>query len=224
VYLERHDMLVTPSHGTLQLAVTGGGAATPTLPVSLLWSSLPPPPPALLDDYLDTAERCFVRYGVGRTSLPDIARELGVSRTTVYRRAGSIERLASLLIARDLRALLASLPQVLEGAEGPRTLTRLLAGVVRFCRDHPVVAKVLEDEPELIGTFLSRQLPSIIGQVRRAAEPLLTAAMDRQLIHRCEPGPLAELLVRQVVSCVIVPPSSDIELFLDQIFVPLLEP
>ncbi|MDP1821109.1 MAG: TetR/AcrR family transcriptional regulator [Acidimicrobiales bacterium] len=217
-------MLVTPSHGVLRLVVTRVGAAPSPLPVSLLLSSLPPPPPALLDAYLDTAERCFVRYGVGRTSLPDIARDLGVSRTTVYRRAGSIERLASLLISRELHTLLASLPEVLEGAEGPRTLTRLLARVVRFCRDHPVIVKVLEDEPELIGTFLRRQLPSIIEQVRLAAEPLLTAAMERQLIHHCEPGPLAELLVRQVVSCIIVPPSSEIELFLDQILVPLLEP
>lgn len=201
-----------------------GPAPSSALPVSLLLASLPPPPPAPLDAYLDTAARCFARHGVGRTSLPDIARELGVSRTTVYRRAGSIERLASLLLARELHALLASLPVILEGAEGPRTLTRLLTGVVRFCREHPVIDKVLDDEPELIGTFLVQQLPSIIEQVRLAAEPLLTVAMDRGLVRRCEPGPLAELLVRQVVSCIIVPPSSDIGTFMDQILVPLLEP
>jgi AcrR family transcriptional regulator len=194
------------------------------LPVGLLLASLPPPPPAPLDAYLDTAASCFARHGVGRTSLPDIARELGVSRTTVYRRAGSIERLASLLLARELHALLASLPDLLEGVEGPQTLTRLLAGVAQFCRDHPVVSKVLADEPELIGSFLERQLPSVIEQVRLASEPLLTIAMDRGLIRRCQPGPLAELLVRVLVSCIIVPPSWDIGGFLDQTLVPLLEP
>lgn len=199
-------------------------ASSLPLPVSLLLPSLPPPPPAPLDSYLDTAAQCFARHGVGRTSLPDIARELGVSRTTVYRHAGSIERLASLLIARELHALLATLPAILDGAEGPRTLTRLLAGVVRFCRDHPVIDKVLNDEPELIGGVLVGQLPSIIEQVRLAAEPLLADAMDRGLVRRCEPGNLAELLVRQVVSCIIVPPSSDIGVFMDQILVPLLEP
>jgi AcrR family transcriptional regulator len=156
--------------------------------------------------------------------LPDIARELGVSRTTVYRRAGSIERLASLLLARELHALLASLPDLLEGVEGPQTLTRLLAGVAEFCRDHPVVSKVLSDEPELIGAFLERQLPSVIEQVCLASEPLLMTAMDRGLIRRCEPSPLAELLVRLLVSCIIVPPSSAIGEFLDQTLVPLLDP
>lgn len=201
-----------------------GHAPPPALPVTLLWASLPPPPPALLDAYLDTAARCFARHGVGRTSLPDIARELGVSRTTVYRRVGSIERLAGLLLARELHALLASLPGILNGVEGPLTLTRLLAGVVQFCREHPVVAKVLDDEPELIGVFLEGQLPSVIEQVCIAAEPLLTVAMDRGFIRRCEPNPLAELLVRVLVSCVIVPPPSDVGTFLDETLVPLLEP
>lgn len=87
-----------------------------------------------------------------------------------------------------------------------------------------MIDKVLNDEPELIGGVLVGQLPSIIEQVRLAAEPLLADAMDRGLVRRCEPGNLAELLVRQVVSCIIVPPSSDIGVFMDQILVPLLEP
>ncbi|MDP1818983.1 MAG: TetR/AcrR family transcriptional regulator [Acidimicrobiales bacterium] len=199
-------------------------APTPGLPVSLLWAALPPPPPAPLDVYLDTAARCFARHGVSRTSLPDIARELGVSRTTVYRRAGSIERLASLLLARELHALLAGLPTILEGAEGPRALTCLLTGVVQFAQQHPVVTKVLADEPELIGAFLLRQLPAVVEQVQLAAEPLLRVGMERGLVRCCEPGPLAELLVRLVVTCIIVPPSSDIGEVMDQILVPLLEP
>lgn len=194
------------------------------LPVSLLWESLPPPPPEPLDSYLDTAARCFARHGIGRTSLPDIARELGVSRTTVYRRAGSIERLASLLLARELHSLLDTLPAILDGAEGPRTITRLLAGVVRFLRENRVVVKVLEDEPELIGVFLVKQLPGVILEVQRATGPLLNAAMDRGLIRRCEPGPLAELLVRHIVTCIIVPPVGDIGTHLDQVLAPLLEP
>jgi AcrR family transcriptional regulator len=192
--------------------------------VTLLWASLPPPPPAPLDAYLDAAARCFARHGVGRTSLPDIARELGVSRTTVYRRAGSIERLASLLLARELHALLATLPDILDGVQSPRTVTHLLAGVVQFCREHPVVAKVVDDEPELIGAFLEQQLPSVIEQVCLASEPLLTVAMGVGLIRRCDPSGLAELLVRVLVTCIIAPPSSDIRDFLDQTLGSLLEP
>jgi AcrR family transcriptional regulator len=201
-----------------------GHAPSSRQPVTLLWASLPPPPPAPLDAYLDAAARCFARHGVGRTSLPDIARELGVSRTTVYRRAGTIERLASLLLARELHALLATLPDILDGVQGPRTLTHLLAGVVQFCREHPIVAKVLDDEPELIGAFLEQQLPSVIERVCLASEPLLAVAMDVGLIRRCHPSALAELLVRVLVTCIIAPPVSDVGAFLEQTLVPLLEP
>jgi AcrR family transcriptional regulator len=161
---------------------------------------------------------------VGRTSLPDIARELGVSRTTVYRRGGSIERLARLLLARELHALLASLPELVDGVQGPRTLTDLLAGVVEFCRAHPVVAKVLADEPELIGAFLEQQLPSVVEQVSLAAEPLLTVAMEVGLIRRCDPSALAELLARVLVTCIIAPPQSHVRPFLEHTLVPLLGP
>jgi AcrR family transcriptional regulator len=207
----------------MTMAQSGPAPSAPS-PVTLLRASLPPPPPAPLDAYLDAAAGCFARHGVGRTSLPDIARELGVSRTTVYRRAGSIERLASLLLARELHVLLATLPDIANGVQSPRTLTHLLAGVVQFCREHPVVAKVLDDEPELIGAFLERQLPTVIEQVRVASEPLLTIAMGVGLIRRCDASALAELLVRVLVSCIIAPPASDARAFLEQTLVPLLEP
>lgn len=207
----------------MTMAESGHAPSSPP-PVTLLWASLPPPPPAPLDAYLDAAARCFARHGVGRTSLPDIARELGVSRTTVYRRAGSIGRLASLLLARELHTLLATLPEIVDGVQGPRSLTHLLAGVVHFCREHPVVAKVLDDEPELIGAFLEQHLPSVIEQVCVASEPLIANGMDVGLLRRCHPSALAELLVRVLVTCIITPPAADVGAFLEQTLVPLLEP
>ena len=44
-----------------------------------LRAGLPEPPPPDLDIYLDAAARCLARHGVGRTSVQDVARELGVS-------------------------------------------------------------------------------------------------------------------------------------------------
>lgn len=226
VYRRHHDTPVSWPHlmsPRVSIADPGGKAA-PGLALELLLESMPPAPPEPLDTYLDTAASCFARHGISRTSLPDIARELGVSRTTVYRRAVSIENLASLLLAREVRSLMVTVPALLHDAEGPSSLAGLLAGVVRFCRDHPIVAKVLEDEQELIGPFLVRHLPAVVAQVRVAAVPLLVAAMDGGLIRRCDPSALAELLVRQVVICIITPPEVDIAEFLERSLVPLLEP
>ena len=45
-------------------------------------AGLPSLPPSSLDQYLDAASRCFARYGIRRVSVQDVAKELGVNRTT----------------------------------------------------------------------------------------------------------------------------------------------
>jgi AcrR family transcriptional regulator len=193
-------------------------AALPIEPLHLLSiaQGLPPVPPADLDPYLDAAAACFVRHGISRTSVPDIARELGISRTTVYRQVGPVDQAARLLLARELHRFLAHLPRVLAGADGPETVTRLLAAVVLFAREHPVLAKVLADEPALIGPFLTVELPDLVARVSEIATPMLERAMTAGLIRRRDPAVLAEFLVRTTVSLVLAPPAGDLGEFLDQ--------
>ncbi|MDP1820565.1 MAG: TetR/AcrR family transcriptional regulator [Acidimicrobiales bacterium] len=189
-----------------------------------LAEGLPPVPPPELDPYLDAAAVCLARHGISRTSVPDIARELGISRTTVYRQVGTVEQAARLLLARELHRFLAHLPAVLAGAVGPDALTKLFAAVVLFARDHPVLAKVLADEPELIGPFLTRELPELVDRVSAIATPLLDRAMDAGLVHSRDSAVLAESLVRTMISLVLAPPRGDLAAFLDQTVLPLLAP
>jgi AcrR family transcriptional regulator len=183
---------------------------------------LPPVPPADLDPYLDAAAACFARHGIGRTSVPDIARELGISRTTVYRQVGTVEQAARLLLARELHRFLAQLPAVLAGAIGPETVIRLLVAVTLFAREHPVLAKVLADEPELIGPFLTGELPELVRRVTAVATPLLERAMAAGLVQRRDPAVLTEFLVRVTLSLVLSPPPGDLAGFLDQTVLPAL--
>ncbi|HEX5367376.1 MAG TPA: TetR/AcrR family transcriptional regulator [Acidimicrobiales bacterium] len=202
------------------------GRPLPDEPLHLpsLAQGLPPVPDAALDRYLDAAASCFARYGIGRTSVPDIARELGISRTTVYRQLGTVEQAARLLLARDLHRFLAHLPVVLDGATGPRTVIRLVAAATAFARGHPVLAKVLADEPELIGPFLTAELPDLVTRVSTIATPLLERAMRSGLVHRRDPAVLAEFLVRITISLVLAPPEVDTEAFLDEAVLPVLAP
>lgn len=201
-------------------------AGLPQEPLHLpsIAQGLPPVPPAELDPYLDAAAACFSRHGIGRTSVPDIARELGISRTTVYRQVGTVERAARLLLARELHRFLDHVPTVLEGATGPKTVTRLLAAVVHFAREHPVLAKVLADEPELIGPFLTRDLPDLVARVTAIATPMLERAMTAGLVRQQDPVVLAEFVVRTIVSLVLAPPPGELGTFLDQTVLALLAP
>lgn len=200
--------------------------ALPEAPLHLpsIAQGLPPVPADALDLYLDAAATCFARHGIGRTGVPDIARELGVSRTTVYRQVGTVEQAARLLLARELHRFLARLPSVLDGAVGAETITRLIAEVVRFARRHPVLAKVLDHEPELIGPFLIEDLAALVARVSGIATPLLERAMTTGLIRRQDPEVLAEFLVRTAVSLVLAPPPGDLDAFLDQTVLALVAP
>ena len=192
-----------------------------------LAAGLPPAPPADLDPYLDAAIRCFARHGVSRTTVQDVARELGVDRTTVYRRIGGVDDLARALVARELRRLLAGLPAHIPSEAdpfGPEAIIELITAAVSLARHHAVMAKVLRDEQERIGPFLTRELAGFIDRVAAAIRPLLEMAMDQGGIARRDPARLSEWLVRTGVSVLVTPPRGDLREFLAEVLVPALRP
>jgi AcrR family transcriptional regulator len=188
-----------------------------------LASGVPAPPPSV-DPYLDAAVRCFARHGIGRTSVQDIAREARVDRTTVYRQVGNVSAIVRLLAGRELHRFLARLPERLTDLGGPAAVVDLLTAVVEFGRDHPVLAKVLRDEPELIGPFIVSELPLLVDLGAAAAAPLLAAAMDAGELARRDPGRLAQMLVRLCMPLVLAPPPGEVRTVLDELLLPVLTP
>jgi AcrR family transcriptional regulator len=194
------------------------------LPLPTLVHSVGPAPAPQLDAYLDAAATCFARHGIGRTSVQDVARELGVNRTTVYRQVGNIDGIVRLLLARDLHRFLAEIAVDVSPARGPETVVSLLAAVVRHAWSHPVLVKVLRDEPELIGPFLVSELPDLIGRVAAEIVPLLEWAMDEGALAPRDPRRLADWLVRAAITLIIAPPTVDLEEFLSDLLLPALAP
>jgi AcrR family transcriptional regulator len=184
---------------------------------------LPEPPPASLDPFLDAAARCFARYGIKRTSVQDVAQELRVNRTTVYRQVGNVESMVRLLTAREIHRLLAFLPRHTTGTFGPDAAIELVAGAVEFARAHPVVAKVLADEPELLGLSLA-DMPEVLRRCAAAIAPLLDASMAAGQLARRDPIILAEWLTRIATTVILAPPPGDLRGFLREILVPALDP
>lgn len=187
-------------------------------------SELPPVPSAELDPYLDAAARCFERYGIKRTTVPDAAGEAGVSRATFYRRVGTIEEAARLLLVREVHGLLTNLTPELQDLTCADDLVGIVSRVVGFVRGHPVFAKVLSDEVDLVGPFLVEELPRLTGRVADVVAPLLSDAMERGALASTDPRLLAEWLVRTIVSLVLAPPPDDVEAFLEPVLLPALRP
>jgi AcrR family transcriptional regulator len=194
------------------------------LDLGLRLTGVPPVPPADLDPYLDAAARCFARFGIGRTRVPDIAAEVGVSRVTVYRQAGTVEDMARMLLARDLHRMLLALPAAMAGPVGPQTIVRLVEAIIDHARSHPVLAKVLVDEPHLLGPVLISDLGTVAGRVADVVAPLLASFMATGKLARRDPRVTADWLVRQTVTLILAPPDGDLHTYLAELLVPALSP
>jgi AcrR family transcriptional regulator len=181
-------------------------------------------PSADLDPFLDAAAKCFARHGLRRTSVQDVARELGVDRTTVYRQVGTIPQQARLLAARELQRLVISIPGRAAQPVGPKEIIEIMASVIDDVRTHPVMAKLLADDTDTITLSTLTGLPALLERVAAGLAPMLQAAMDAGVLARRQPAVLAEWLIRLVVTLVLVPPLTELRAFLSEVLLPALTP
>jgi AcrR family transcriptional regulator len=185
---------------------------------------LPPPPDATFDAYLDAAAACFARHGISRTAVADIAKQMSVSRTTVYRQIGSIDNVVRLLAARELHRFQETVPPAISGAKGPHGVLRIMAGVIRFAWQNPVLSKVLHDEPDILGQFFAADLPALVDDVAAIVAPAVEAAIAAGLIRKQDARALAEWVTRIGGALVLAPPATDLDALLEAMLLPVLEP
>lgn len=190
----------------------------------LIAEALPLPPPPSLDPVLDATVTCIVRHGLAKTSLSDIARELGVAPSTVYRKVQSVENAAALVSAREGHRLLLRMPEVIAGVEGPRVITVFLAESITTTANHPMVAKIMQDEVDWMGRLATRRLEAALGVSAAVTAPLLQRAMDGGYIRPQDPTALAHWIARIGMVCLVAPPPGDLLEALDALLLPALDP
>lgn len=200
------------------------GSAAEVIQFPLLAEQLPVSPSAALDPVLDATVACVARHGLAKTSLSDIARELGVAPSTVYRKVGSVEHAARLVSAREGHRLLQRMPEVIAGVEGPRVITVFLAESIATTAAHPMVAKIMRDETEFVGRVATRRLEESLLQSAEVTAPLLARAMASGHIRTQDPMALAHWIVRIGAMALLAPPPGDLLTALEHILLPVLDP
>jgi len=181
-------------------------------------------PSAALDPMLDATVECLSRHGLSKSTLSDIARELGVAPSTVYRRVGSVENAAMLVMAREGHRLMQAMPEVIAGVEGPRVITVFLAESIRRTASHPMVSKILRDEVDWVGRLVTRRLEDMVQQSAATTAPLLESAMVAGHIRTQDADALAHWIARVAMICLFVPPPGDLQDALDALLLPMLDP
>jgi AcrR family transcriptional regulator len=184
---------------------------------------LQPPPPPSASACLDAAARCIVQNGLAATSVPDVARELGVSRGTVYRQVGPMPVIVRQLLRREVGRVVdeATIPPDELDAEG---LVRLMSGIVTGVMTNPVLHRVLTSELATMGVGFLRNLPDNVRTLSGHLAPALAASMDAGRLARRDPEVLAEWLVRQCFSLAVAPSPHPPETFFAEVLLPLLRP
>jgi AcrR family transcriptional regulator len=199
------------------------GVSDPSPPPPLA-ERLPPPPGEQVRPFLEATSACLARYGLSRCSMADIAREMGVSRSTVYRQLGSVENAAWLLLSRDLHAFYGTLPDVFADAHGPEVIIRPLAALLRQAWDNPVLGKVLRDEPDFLGRAITEHVGPMLDQGAQMLAPLYQNLMDTGSIRRHDPLTLAHWILRIFMTLILAPPPTDVDALLEDMLLPVLAP
>lgn len=162
---------------------------------------------AVLGRILDAAADQFLRHGVRRTTMDDVARRARVGRNTVFRRLGSKDELVRAVFVRELRRVFAELDRVV--AAGATPLDRLVgvfATTVTALRTHPMMGSAAVERPDEFAELSVLEAGNLMNLSTDYVIGLLRADVTRgELSADLAVETVAEIVVRLVHSVVLVP-------------------
>ena len=148
---------------------------------------------------LAAAYACIARYGIGKTTIEDVAREAGLSRASVYRTVpGGRDELIREVVSWQIGEFFADLAHSVADAEGFEDVVEAaLLHAHRAVKEHAVLQKLLLTEPERLLPAITMETSRFVPLIAAFAEPYLAREQLREGIDRRE---AADYVARMVVS------------------------
>lgn len=135
------------------------------------------------DRILDAALDLVGTWGIGKTTLADLARASGCSRATIYRSfPGGRDDVFARLAEREIGVFIRGVASAVESADDlAGALTRALVVAARQLSDHRAVGFVLEHESEFLVPYFSfRRVEVVYSYVADLIGPLLEAYLPAE--------------------------------------------
>jgi AcrR family transcriptional regulator len=156
------------------------------------------------------ASECVARWGLAKTTVEDAAREAGISRATVYRYfPGGRDELFGAVVARETDRFLGRLYAAVRGAGTLESVLEAgLAFAHRDVREHRVLQRVLETEPDVLLPKLTVEGADAQQRIAAFLEPYLTSQVVAPGIA---PHDAAQFLARMALSYISSPGRWDLD-------------
>lgn len=156
---------------------------------------------------LDAALDRFTTDGVRRTTMDDIASAAGIGRATLYRRFAGRDEVIRAVILREMGRFISEVDATVQRIADP--LDRFVEGFVatlREAREHALLRRVLEVEPDLLLPFLTLQGGPALSLSRAyLADEFRQSQASGHIRADVDVDLVAEMLVRLCQSLLLTP-------------------
>jgi AcrR family transcriptional regulator len=159
-----------------------------------------------LDAVLDAAASCYLRFGVAKTTVADIAHAAGTSRATLYRRFGSHETIFLALLTRESAAMAADAERHLAHLEDP--LERILEGMMFSIKEigrRPVHAAVFGGDSVAWAATQAIHTEALRRIGEAGVRPLLESSIADGSVSERDMMDLVDWILRILISYAVVP-------------------
>lgn len=176
------------------------------LPLSLTAEIQSSKADATTDQVLDAALELFIKFGLRRSTMEDVAHKAGIGRATLYRRFGDKDQLVQAVILRECQQQLALIEQRLKGIESAvDALLEAFVLAVTGAHRHPLLTRLLRSEPDTILPYLTTELPEATTFSRLYMAGQISKLQKAGRLSAKPAEQMAELLLRLVQSLVLSP-------------------
>jgi AcrR family transcriptional regulator len=162
--------------------------------------------PTTVDRILDAALEAFTEHGIRATTMTRVARGAGISREWLYKQFANRDALVVAVTQREAGRFIDGLAvRAFESDDLVGAVTDTFVYAVEFLRDHALLQRVLQTEPEVVAPRLLDGAEPIIGLAVRAGAGYLSALGD---LSSSEATFVAETLVRLGMSVTLAPEAT----------------
>jgi AcrR family transcriptional regulator len=163
---------------------------------------------------LEAAYACVARFGMGKTTIDDVAKESGVSRASIYRLfPGGKDQLLRETVGWEMNRFFVRLAEhVYDAPDFTTLLERGLVFAHRSLMEHEVLQKILVTEPDRLLPLLTVEQHRVVHFIHAFLVPYLEREREE---GRLRPGvdvdQAADYVARMVLSLIASPGRWDMD-------------